>query len=73
MPFPGQMPFDLRSLFIKVSFLIGALIIIYAVLWILAVLKIIPAIIYALFPQVVLLCIGIFIIYVAYTKKKEYY
>lgn len=67
------MPFDLRELTIKLGFLIGFIIIIYAVLWILAELNLIPVIVYALFPQFVLLCIGIFIVYMAYTRKKQYY
>ncbi|WP_178647559.1 hypothetical protein [uncultured Methanobrevibacter sp.] len=73
MPIPGQMPFNIRELLIKFSFLVGFLIIIYALLWILAELKVIPAIIYAIFPQIVLLFIGIFIVYMAYTRKKEFY
>lgn len=73
MPIPGQMPFNIRELLIKFSFLVGFLIIIYALLWILAELKVIPVIIYAIFPQIVLLFIGIFIVYMAYTRKKEFY
>lgn len=73
MPIPGQMPFNVRELLIKFSFLVGFLIIIYALLWILAKLNVIPAIIYAIFPQIVLLFIGIFIVYMAYTRKKEFY
>lgn len=73
MPIPGQMPFDIRELLIKFAFLVGAVIVIYAVLWMLAELHLIPVIIYALFPQIVLLLIGIFIIYFAYTRKKQFY
>lgn len=73
MPIPGQMPFNIRELLIKFSFLVGILIIIYALLWMFAELHLIPAIIYAIFPQIVLLFIGIFIVYMAYTRKKEFY
>lgn len=73
MPYPGQMPFNIRELLIKFAFLVGAVIIIYAVLWMLAELHLIPVIVYALFPQIVLLLIGIFIIYFAYTRKKQFY
>ena len=66
-------PYDYKEKLNKVIILIGALIIIYAVLWILAELKLIPVIIFALFPQIVLLCIGIFIVYMAVSKKRKYY
>lgn len=73
MPFPGGMPFpDMRDMLYKVLILFGALIVIYGVLWLLAELKIIPAIIFAIFPQIVLILIGIFIIYVAYNRKSMY-
>ena len=73
MPFRGQVPFDFQSILIKVGFVVGFLIIIYAILWMLAELKLMPVIIFAIFPQIVLLCVGIFILYMAYTKRKEYY
>ena len=49
----GPIPWNYRELLTKIGMLIGAVIIIYAVLWILAELKLIPVIIFALFPQVV--------------------
>ena len=58
MPFRGQVPFDFQSILIKVGFVVGFLIIIYAILWMLAELKLMPVIIFAIFPQIVLLCIG---------------
>lgn len=75
MPFSGGggIPYDFRGLLNKALLLLGILIIIYAILWILAVLHIIPAIIYSLFPQIVLLCIGIFIVYMAYKRRNKYY
>lgn len=74
MPFPGGgIPFDIRGMINKALMLLGILIIIYAVLWILAILHIIPHIIYSLFPQIVLLGIGIFIVYMAYKRKNRYY
>lgn len=73
MPIGGPIPYDLKAIFIKLGFLLGGLIIVYAILWILAILHVIPAIVYMIFPQIVLLCIGIFIVYIAYTKRKEYY
>ena len=65
MPIPGAIPFDLKEMGYKIAFVFGALIIIYGVLWLLAVLKI--------FPQIVLIIIGIAIIYFAYDRKKKYY
>lgn len=73
MPFSGGgIPFDIRNLLNKILMLFGILIIIYAILWILAKLKLIPAIIYAIFPQIVLLLIGIFIVYMAYVRRNGY-
>lgn len=73
MPIPGAIPFDLKEMGYKIAFVFGALIIIYGVLWLLAVLKIIPPILFAIFPQIVLIIIGIAIIYFAYGRKKKYY
>ena len=65
-------PFDYKVTLNKVLMLAGILIIIYAILWILAELKLIPLIIFLLFPQVVLLLIGIFIFYQAYSRRNLY-
>ncbi|WP_298524393.1 hypothetical protein [uncultured Methanobrevibacter sp.] len=74
MPFnSGGMPLpDLRDIGYKIAMLFGALIVIYGVLWLLAELKIIPAIFFAIFPQIVLILIGIFIIYIAYNRRNLY-
>ena len=74
MPIRGGMPFyDFKDISYKVAFIFGALIVIYGVLWLLAELGIIPAIIFAIFPQIVLIIIGILIMYVAFGQKKKYY
>lgn len=74
MPIRGGMPFyDFKDIGYKVAFIFGALIVIYGVLWLLAELGIIPAIVFAIFPQIVLILIGIFIMYVAFDHKKKYY
>ena len=72
MPIPSGIPYDFREMANKIAMLIGALIIIYAVLWILAELKLIPVVLFAIFPQIVLLLIGIFIVYIAYSKRNIY-
>ena len=73
MPFPGGMPFpDMRDILYKVAILFGALIVIYGVLWLLVNLGVIPALVAAVFPQIVLILIGIFIIYVAYNRRNMY-
>lgn len=74
MAFGGPRPFpsDYRELFNKILFLAGILIIIYAILWILAELNLIPVIIFVLFPQFVLLLIGIFIVYQAWNRRNMY-
>ncbi len=72
MPIPGLDPHNLRSYLNKVVLLIGIIIIIYALLWLLAELQIIPMIFFAIFPQIVLLFIGIFIVYVALSKRNTY-
>ena len=46
MPMMGGIPGDLRDTLNKCLFLVGAFIIIYAILWILAELHLIPAIIF---------------------------
>lgn len=67
------MPFyDLKELTYKVAILFGALIVIYGVLWLLAELGVIPAIFFAIFPQIVLILVGIFIIYTAVSRKNAY-
>lgn len=72
MPIMGGIPGDLRDTLNKCLFLVGAFIIIYAILWILAELHLIPAIIFMIFPQLVLLAIGIFIVYWAYSRRSVF-
>ncbi len=72
MPIPWLDEFTIKEYLYKIALLIGIVIIIYAVLWILAELKLIPVILFAIFPQVVLLLIGIFIVYIALTRKNQY-
>ena len=72
MPIPGLDEYTIRSYINKFALLFGILLIIYAVLWMLAELKIIPAILFAIFPQIVLLLIGIFIVYMALSKRNAY-
>ena len=72
MPIPyGGVP-DLREIGYKIAILLGAIIVIYGVLWLLAELKVIPTIFFAIFPQIVLILVGIFIIYYAYSKRNMY-
>ena len=66
-------PYDLKELGYKMAFAFGALIVIYGVLWLLAELGIIPAIVAAIFPQIVLIIIGLFIIYTAVDRRNKYY
>lgn len=67
---PGPIPFDYESLLIKIGMLLGIVIIIYAVLWILAELNLIPVVLFAIFPQIILLLVGIFIFYQAYNRYR---
>ena len=75
MPIPhGGMPFyDLKDMGYKIAIIFGVLIVIYGVLWLLAELGVIPTIVFAIFPQIVLILIGIFIIYAALDHRKKYY
>jgi len=72
-----QMPMfdipDMRDLTYKIAIVFGAIIVIYGVLWLLVNLGLIPAIIAAVFPQIVLIIIGLFIIYTAVDRRKKYY
>ncbi|MBQ6099064.1 MAG: hypothetical protein IJL02_04285 [Methanobrevibacter sp.] len=73
MPFSagGMIP-DFRDILYKVAILFGAIIVIYGVLWLLVNLGVIPALVAAIFPQIVLILVGLFIIYVAYSKRNMY-
>lgn len=71
-PFGGMPLYDFKDLAFKIAILFGALIVIYGVLWLLAELKIIPVIFFAIFPQIVLILVGLFIIYFAYSKRNKY-
>lgn len=73
MPFSagGMIP-DFREIAFKIAILFGALIVIYGVLWLFVTLGIIPALVAAVFPQIVLILVGLFIIYIAYTKRNSY-
>ena len=72
MPIPGGIQYDFKEIANKIAMLMGILIIIYALLWILAELKLIPVVLFAIFPQIVLLLIGIFIVYIAYSRRNSY-
>lgn len=72
MPIPGGIPYDFKEIANKIAMLMGILIIIYALLWILAELKLIPVVLFAIFPQIVLFLIGIFIVYIAYSRRNSY-
>lgn len=65
--------YELKELFFKIAILFGAVIVVYGVLWLLANLKIIPAIIASIFPQIVIIIIGLFIIYTAIDRKNKYF
>lgn len=74
MPFTGGgIPFpDLRDIIYKIAILFGVLIVIYGVLWLLVNLGVIPALVAAVFPQIVLILVGLFIIYIAYSRRNLY-
>ncbi|WP_296803857.1 hypothetical protein [uncultured Methanobrevibacter sp.] len=72
MPIPyGGFP-ELRDMVYKIAMLLGILIVIYGVLWLLAELNVIPAVFFSIFPQIVLILIGIFIVYIAYSRRNMY-
>lgn len=64
---------DIKELMYKIAIVFGAVIVIYGVLWLLVNLGVIPAIIAAVFPQIVLIIIGLFIIYTAIDRRNKYY
>lgn len=72
MPFPGGMFPDMRDILFKLALLFGVLIVIYGVLWLLVTLGVIPALVAAIFPQIVLILIGLFIIYIAFNRRNPY-
>ncbi|WP_432645764.1 hypothetical protein [Methanobrevibacter sp.] len=73
MPIGAGIPFDLKDMGYKIAIIFGFLIVIYGVLWLLVELNMIPAIFFVIFPQIVLILIGISIIYFAFDRKKKYY
>jgi hypothetical protein len=72
LPIPGLDPYTIKDYINKFILLAGVIIIIYALLWLFAELKLIPMIIFAIFPQIVLLLIGIFIVYIAVSRRNRY-
>lgn len=64
---------DVRDLTYKIAIVFGIIIVIYGVLWLLVNLGLIPAIIAAVFPQIVMIIIGLFIIYAAVERRNKYY
>ncbi len=64
---------DLKDLTYKIAIVFGVIIVIYGVLWLLVNLGVIPALIAAVFPQIVLIIIGLFIIYTAIDRRNKYY
>jgi len=72
LPIPNGMP-SFGDTLNKIAMFFGIAIIIYATLWILLKLNLIPAIIFSIFPQIVLLLIGIFIFYVAFVAQRRIY
>ena len=72
MPIPNIVFPDFRDILFKILVLSGALLIIYGVLWLLVELGIIPLIFLVIFPQIVMILVGIFIIYMAFNKRNIY-
>lgn len=66
-------PYQMKDMLFKMLIVVGVLIVIYGVLWLLVNLKLIPAVVAVLFPQVVIIAIGLGIIYIAITRKSNYY
>ena len=66
-------PPELKDLLYKIAIVLGALIVIYGILWLLATLGVIPPLIAALFPQIVIIFIGLFIIYAAIERRNRHY
>ncbi|MBQ2665599.1 MAG: hypothetical protein IJF99_02320 [Methanobrevibacter sp.] len=64
---------DIRDLTYKIAIVFGIIIVIYGVLWLLVNLGVIPAIVAAVFPQIVMIIIGLFIIYAAVDRRNKYY
>lgn len=64
---------DFKDSIFKIAIIFGVLIVLYGVLWLLVTLSIIPALIAAIFPQIVIIVIGLFIIYTAIDKRNKYY
>lgn len=66
-------PPQFKDTLFKMAIVLGALIVMYGVLWLLVNLGVIPALVAVIFPQIVIIIIGLFIIYTAIEKRKNYY
>ena len=64
---------DIKDVVYKIAIVFGVVIVIYGILWLLVNLGLIPSIIAAVFPQIVLIIIGLFIIYTAIDHRNKYY
>ena len=64
---------DLNDILYKLEIVFGVIIVIYGLLWLFVNLGFIPPIIAAVFPQIVLIIIGLFIIYTAVDHRNKYY
>lgn len=72
MPIPNGNPLEFRSTMNKVALCFGVILIIYATLSILIKLNLIPDILISIFPSIVLLIVGIFILISSFNSRKKY-
>ncbi|WP_461461680.1 hypothetical protein [Methanobrevibacter sp.] len=62
-------PYELERKLYRVLLIMGIFIVIYALIWIFVGLHIIPSLVLTLFPPILLLMIGIYVIYMSYSRR----
>ncbi|WP_295721398.1 hypothetical protein [uncultured Methanobrevibacter sp.] len=62
-------PYEFERKLYRILLITGIFIVIYALIWILVGLHIIPSLVLTLFPPVLLLMIGMYVIYISYSRR----
>lgn len=62
-------PYEVERKLYEVLLIMGIFIVVYALIWIFVGLGIIPSLLLTLFPPVLLLVVGIYVIYISYSRR----
>ncbi len=62
-------PYEVERKLYEVLLIMGIFIVVYALIWIFVGLGIIPSLLLTLFPPALLLVVGIYVIYISYSRR----